>query len=126
MHVHVHVHWMVKSTHTLDEDALTLSFDLETDDLDDEEEEEVADKEFIFLDWLIDGEPLGDVLSPLFSLNLAAWTGLGELPADVEPILVELELEEVDEGIVERPPWSLEGGEERLFIIRPLCLAGRK
>lgn len=68
---------------------------------------------------------MGEVLSPDFSRNFATWTGLGELPADKEPTLLQLELDEVIEVFVERPPCSLEGGEERLFIIRPFCLAAK-
>ena len=50
------------------------------------------------------GDAFGDVLSPLFSLPLVACTGLGEFPAEAEPTLLELEFEEVDEGLFERPP----------------------
>ena len=113
------------TTYTLEDDVtLTPSLDFETDAL----EEVVTDREFIFLALLVVGEALGDDLSPLFSRTLAACTGLGEFPAEMEPVLPELlEFVEVEEELLERPPWSLGGGEERLFITSPpLCLAAIK
>ena len=41
----------------------------------------------------------------------------------VEPTLLELELVEVEEGLLVRAPWSLDGGDERLFITGPFDLA---
>lgn len=117
--------YIVHTTYTLEDDVtLTPSLDFETDAL----EEVVTDKELTFLALLVEGEALGDDLSPLFSRTLAACTGLGEFPAETEPVLPELlEFVEVEEGLLERPIWSLDGGEERLFITSPpFCLAAVK
>ena len=54
------------------------------------------------MDGLVLGELVKDILSPLFSLTLLAWLGLGELPAEWEPMLLELELVEVEEWLLER------------------------
>ena len=84
---------------------MTPSLNFEDDGLEDEPATVI---EFTLLDLLVDGLVLGelvkDVLSPLFSLTLLARLGLGELFAELEPILLELELVEVEEGLLERPP----------------------
>ena len=116
---------MAHTTYTLEDDiALTPSLDFETDAL----EEVVTDKELTFLALLVEGEALGDGLSLLFSRTLTACTGLGEFPAEMDPVLHELlEFVEIEEGLLERPLWSLDGGEERLFITSPpFCLAAVK
>ena len=129
MYLHKHsIIWLLtSSTYTFDDDtAFTPSLDFDPVGLDDKL---VTVKEFTLLALLVAGLVLGDPangdLSPLFSRPLLTWLGLGEQLAEWEPMLLELELVEVEEGLLERPLWSLVGGEERLFITRPpLCLPG--
>ena len=72
-------------SYTFDDDtAFTLSLDFDPDGL--EDASPLTVKEFTLFALLVAGLVLGDPvngdLSPLFSLILLAWLGLGELPAE--------------------------------------------
>ena len=75
---------MTSHTYTFGDDtAFTLSLDFEPGGLDDKP---ATVKEFTLLALLVAGlvfgDPVSGDLSPLFSLTLLAWLGLGELLAE--------------------------------------------